>query len=85
LGEPPKSPIEQVLGERHREKRLREESLGPIVAAVGLLRESCATVRLVLDDMETSLTHHLELLDALLRDRAGSRWWEQLRDPEGGA
>jgi hypothetical protein len=83
--EPPQSAIERLLEEQRREKYLREESLGPIVAAVGMLRESSATVRLLLDDMESSVGVHLELLDAVMRARDGSRWWEEPRNPEGGA
>jgi signal transduction histidine kinase len=72
------SPLEQFLEELQREKSLRTETLGPIAAAVGVVRESCATMRLVLNELESSTAFHLELLDALLRQRFGSRWWDEV-------
>lgn len=60
------------------EAALRRESLGPVVEAVGLLRACCETIRLLLEEMESTVGVHLELLDAVLRAHDGSRWWEQL-------
>jgi len=73
------SAIERWLEEQRREKSQREASLGPIAAAVGMLRESCATTRLLLDELESSVGVHLGFLDAVLRQRFGNRWWEEVR------
>jgi hypothetical protein len=78
MPEPREPAIDRLLEEHRREMCLREERLGPIVAAVGMLRESCATTRLLLDEIELSAGVHLELLDAVLSDRFGGRWWEDL-------
>jgi hypothetical protein len=48
------------------------------MAAVAMMRESCTTIRIVLDEMESCLGHHLEVLDALQRQRSGNRWWDEL-------
>ena len=80
-------PIAQLLEDQRREAALRRESLEPIVEAVGHLRACCETIRLLLDEMETGVGVHLELLDAVLRTQHGSRWWDQLHpdhDEDGG-
>jgi hypothetical protein len=84
---PNESAIDQLLEEQRRAKCSREDSLGPIVAAVAMLRESCSTLRLVLDELETTVGFHLELLDHVLVTRHGSRWWEHLQvdDVERGS
>jgi hypothetical protein len=76
------------LMEKHRaEAALRHESLGPIVEAVGHLRACFEAIRLLLDETEAMVVVHLELLDHVLVNREGSRWWEQLTpdDQEGGS
>ena len=85
MAQEPRSPLEQLLEGQRREKSLREESLGPIAAAVGVVRKSCATTRLLLDNLESTVGFHLEILDALLRRRFGNHWWEDLTlDTEHG-
>ena len=67
------------LLEVHRsQSALRRESLGPVIEAAGMLRDCCETIRLLLDELDTSVALHLELLDAVLRTHCGNRWWEQL-------
>jgi hypothetical protein len=69
------------LMEKHRaEAALRRESLGPIVEAVGQLHACCRTIRLLLDEMESTLGVHLELLDHVLVAHDGSRWWKRVLD-----
>jgi hypothetical protein len=82
-----KTPLEQILDEQRADAALRRESLGPIREAVGMLRAYCDTIRPLLDEMETSVGVHLELLDAVIRAREGSRWWDELHqdNQEGGA
>ena len=70
----------RLLEEQRRAAALRRESLGPIVEAVGHLRACCDAVRALLDEMESTVGVHLELLDHVLVAREGSRWWEHLRD-----
>jgi hypothetical protein len=83
--DPTDPPLDQLLEEHRSEAALRRESLGPIVEAVGMLRACCDTIRLLLDEMEASVGVHLELVDAVLRARDGSRWWEQLHgSPDSG-
>lgn len=72
----------RLLEEQRREAALRRESLGPIVEAVGMLRVCCETVRLLLDEIESAVGVHLELLDAVMRTRFGSRWWDHLDDEQ---
>jgi hypothetical protein len=82
---PEESAIDRLLDEQRHAASIREASLGPIVAAVAMIRESCATQRLVLDELETAVVTHLELLNHVLVARDGSRWWDHLTDdPEGG-
>jgi len=50
-----------------------DESLDPIVEAVGRLRACCETLRLLLDEIERNVVGHLELFDALIRTSDGSR------------
>lgn len=74
----PRSPLGRLIEDQRRAKSMREEGLGPVAAAAGMVRESCATTRLLLDDLEASVGLHLEILDAVLRRRFGNRWWDQL-------
>jgi hypothetical protein len=74
------TPLAQLLEQQRSETALRHEGLGPIVEAVGMLRACCETVRLLLDELEVSVGVHLELLDAVIRSRDGSRWWEELTE-----
>jgi hypothetical protein len=73
---------------QRREATLRRESLGPIIEAVGHLRACCDTLRVILDELEADVGVHLELLDHVLVNRDGSRWWDRLHedpaDLEGG-
>jgi hypothetical protein len=78
------TPLARLLEEQRLEAAQRRASLGPIVEAVGMLRACCETVRLLLDEMESSVGVHLELLDAVIRSRDGSRWWEQLTEETPG-
>jgi hypothetical protein len=48
-----------------------------------MVRQSCAAIRLICEQLESSVAVHLELLDAVLVARHGDRWWERLVDPEG--
>lgn len=43
-----------------------------------MLRACCEAIRLLLDELDTSVALHLELLDAVLRTHHGNRWWEEL-------
>lgn len=70
--------IEQLLTEQRHDNALREASLGPIAAAAAMVRESCDTTCILLNDLETSVAFHLEILDALLRRRFGNSWWDEL-------
>jgi hypothetical protein len=80
-----KTPLEKMLEERRVEAALRSDSLGPIIEAVGMLRACCETIRVALDELESRVGVHLELLDSVLVNRDGSRWWEQLHaEPEEG-
>lgn len=76
--------IEQLLEHHRAEHREREQSVGPMAAAVEALRESCATSHLLLEEMELSVGFHLELLDVALRNRFGNRWWEDLSPKTDG-
>lgn len=82
MPEAPDPLLEQTLMEQRRQASVREESLGPLMAAAGTVRESCTTARLLLDELETSVGFHLEILDALLRAQLGNRWWQELRDAQ---
>jgi hypothetical protein len=75
----PDTPLTQLLEQQRAEAALRRDTLGPIVEAVGMLHACCDTIRLLLDEMESSVGVHLELLDAVLRCQEGSRWWERRR------
>jgi hypothetical protein len=72
------SRIAGLLEAERREAALRRERLGPVVEAAWMVRACCETIRLLAEEMETSVAVHLELLDAVLRTHYGSRWWEQL-------
>jgi hypothetical protein len=74
----PESPLSQLLEDQRRAKSLRQDSSGPICAAAEMVRESCATTRLILDELESAVGSHLDVLDALLRRRFGNQWWNQL-------
>ena len=71
------SPLERLIEDQRRAKSMRQESLGPVAAAAGMVCESCATTRLLLEDLESAVGFHLDVLDALLRCRLGNRWWEE--------
>ena len=72
--------LAELLEAQRIEAGLRREGLGPIVETVGVLRASISVIRSLLDELEVGAGVHLELLDAVLRDRLGSKWWEQLVD-----
>lgn len=74
------TPPARLLEEQRFEATQRRASLGPLVEAVGVLRATCETIRLLLAEMESSVGVHLELLDAVIRSRDGSRWWEEPTD-----
>ena len=76
--------IRRLLEAQRSDAALRGESLGPIIEAAGTLRASCETVRLLLDEMESTVGVHLELLDAVLRTHQRNRWWEQLEGERHG-
>jgi hypothetical protein len=76
------SPLEQFLEEQRRAQSQREESFGPLAAAVGMLRESCATTRLLLDELESSLVSS-RCSTPWLHRRHGNRWWEDLTRDDG--
>jgi hypothetical protein len=80
------TPLARLLEEQRLEATQRRASLGPLVEAVGMLRATCETIRLLLAEMESNVGVHLELLDAVMCARGGSRWWKQLTDdpPTGG-
>jgi len=44
-----------VIDQQRKEAALRRESLGPLVEAVGALRATTATVRCLLDEMDTQV------------------------------
>jgi hypothetical protein len=73
-------PLAKLLEHQRSDAAQRRASLGPIVEAVGMLRACGETIRLLLDEMESSVGVHLELLDAVIRSHAGSRWWEGLSE-----
>jgi hypothetical protein len=72
------STVTTLLEAQRAEATLRRESLGPIVEAIGVLRACSETIRLLLDEIDSSVGVHPELLDAVFVSRHGSRWWEQL-------
>lgn len=72
------SRIAGLLEAERQDAALRRQSLGPVVEAAWVVRSCCETIRLLAEEMETSVALHLELLDAVLRTHYGNRWWEQL-------
>jgi hypothetical protein len=71
------------LLEGHRSQAaVRRESLGPLIEAATMLRACCETVRVLLDEMESAVGVHLELLDAVMRSHCGNRWWELPREEQ---
>jgi hypothetical protein len=79
--------LQAVLGQQRKEAALRRESLGPLVEATAMLRATTAAVRCLLDELETQVGVHLELLNIIMQTQYGNQWWEQLREGhevEGG-
>jgi hypothetical protein len=72
------SRIAEVLEAQRLDGALRRESLGPVFEAAGMIRACTATIRVLLDELDTNVALHLELLDTVLRTDQGNRWWEAL-------
>ena len=68
----------EVLEELRADAASRRESLGSLVDAAGHLRACCDTIELLLQEINSAVGVHLELLDAVLRTRSGNRWWDEL-------
>lgn len=70
----------ELLEAQRADAGLRGESQGPIVEAVRLLRASTDVIRSLLQELDSGVGLHLELLDVVLRDQRGNQWWEALVD-----
>lgn len=76
--------LAELLEAQRTDAGQRPQSLGPIVEAVGLLRASAEVIRTLLDELDSRVGVHLELLDMALRHQLGNRWWECLHKREEG-
>ncbi len=74
------SRLTELIEEQRLDARRFGVSLGPLIEAAAVIRTTCQTLRVLLDEMEVTVGVHLELLDSLLRSRDGSRWWQHIEE-----
>ena len=75
--------LEELLKAQRREASVRHDGLGPLPAAVGLIRAYTSCTRELLDLLDTEVAFHLEILNQLLVKTYGNEWWLKLSKLDG--